>query len=619
MSIRPQTTLIGLAVVAMTFLVAPVQADENKENPRLQNRSSQDNRHTGKSSRYGDQLNRMKEQNRSSSSSNSSSRTQSSSRQSRPTPTTSSNSRTSRPTPSSSTINRTSRTTTSTYSGNRGSSSSRGTTPTVNRTSRTTPTTSSNSRTSRPTPITSTNNRPSRTNPTVSTPSRGSGSTSSTGSINRSGRSQTTTYTGNRGSSSSRVTVPTVNRSGSSTGSLDRSQSNRGSTTPTVNRGSRDQRGSGSGSHGGSTYGSHDRGGSSNKDSPNRGSGSGHDRDKDGHGRDDDRHDSYDRDKDYRYSNHDRYNSPYRRYGSSHYNNFYHNRYSRRYSSPSIHTSIILGAAAITGGSRVLSSDRRDDAIGYAVFYEHGSFRGESLEVYSGEGVFDLKDIRLDYSESFNDQISSIKVYGRLTVVLHVDAGYLGERIYIHGDIIDFSRIIELREFNDRISSIEVIPGIVDEHNYSPVRGSEYAVYGEPVASSDGLYAAEPTPIYDTPEAVRASAPLPTPLPSAASQRISSPRVHLFDQPGFRGNQIVLTPGYSEVDLSQINKGLSGNWNDGIASIKVEGGAEVFIYTDPQFLGQAIALTSNVENLAVESDLSAFYGTISSVVVNAAP
>ncbi len=253
------------------------------------------------------------------------------------------------------------------------------------------------------------------------------------------------------------------------------------------------------------------------------------------------------------------------------------------------------------------------------MFYEHGSFRGESLEVYSGESVFNLSDIRLDYGESFNDQISSIKVYGRLTVVLHVDAGYQGARIYIHGDIIDFSRISELREFNDRISSIEVIPGIVDEHNYSPVRGNEFAIYGEPTASGDELYAPEPAVIYDTPESVRASAPLPTPLPSATSQRIVSSRVHLFDQPGFRGNQIVLTPGYSEVDLSQINKGLSGNWNDGIASIRIEGGAEVFIYTDPQFSGQAIALTSSVENLAVESDLIPFNGTISSVVVNAAP
>lgn len=267
----------------------------------------------------------------------------------------------------------------------------------------------------------------------------------------------------------------------------------------------------------------------------------------------------------------------------------------------------------------MVSSERREGTIGYAVFYEHGGFRGESLEIYAGESVSDLKDIRLDYNKTFNDRISSIKVYGRLTVVLHLDAGYSGERIYVHGDIIDLSRISELRDLNDRISSIEVIPGIVDDHNYSSVRASEYAVYDEPVASGDNLNAAEPNPIYESPEEVRASVRLPAPLPSAVSQSRSSPRVHLFDQPGFRGNQIVLTPGYSEVDLSEINKGLSGNWNDGIASIKVEGGAEVFIYTDPHFSGEAIALTSSVENLAVESGLIPFNGTISSVVVNAAP
>ncbi len=597
MSIRPQTTLFGLAVVAMVLFSGPIHGEDKKQNPRYQNRSSQDNQHSGKSGRYGEQLNRLKEQNQrpssntrtqSSSSQNRSSSVSNNSQSSRSTSNVAPGGRSSRPAATPSSNRRTDTSSSATYSGNRGSTSSRVTTPTVNRVTRSTGNSSS---------------------------SRGSRQTPAAGSNSGVNRLPTTTYSGNRGGNDSRIMTPTVNRGGVSA-TTNRDQ--RG-TTSTLDRAGISQ---------GSRSGNFNRGGSSNGDS-NRDSRSGYPRDGDRSGRggdhrDDDRRDRDDKrdehDKDYRHSNYDRYNSPYRRYGSSGYNSYFNRRYSSRYSSPSIHTSIILGAAALSGGSRVLSAERREDSIGYAVFYEHGSFRGESLEVYSGESVFNLKDIPIDHSKTFNDRISSIKVYGRLTVVLHIDAGYTGDRIYVHGDIIDFGRISELRGFNDCISSIEVIPGIIDEHNYSPVRGSEYAIYGDPNVSVVASQEPVPSSGYGSPAEVRAAdMPLSAPLPVQANPRGVSPRVHLFDRPGFRGNQIVLTPGYSEVDLSQINKGLAGNWNDGIASIQVEGGAEVIVYTDPQFSGQAIALVDSVEDLSTDRDLIPFYGTISSVVVNGAP
>ncbi|MDA1066748.1 MAG: hypothetical protein O3C43_09620 [Verrucomicrobia bacterium] len=437
----------------------------------------------------------------------------------------------------------------------------------------------------------------------------------------------------NPGSSGSDSSSGSSSRNrGSSNGGFDRD-----SRYPSIASGSLNR---GSGSTGNST-GSYNRGGNSNGGHENNKTGSdsrtGRDtdsrtgNDRGGHGDggrhdhdDDDKnygrgHDSYGRDGHndyYRRTSYSRYNSPLRRYGSDHYNNIYYDRYSTRYPSySSFHTSIILGAAAVSHGSRVLSEERRAEAVGYAIFFEDSSFRGEALEIYAGESVYNLKDIQLDYSKTFNDRISSLKIYGSLTVVLHTDAAFGGERIFVHGDLIDFSRISSMRRFNDRISSIEVLQGIVDEHNYLPARGGEYAVYGDPNPEVD-YSVGDPTVSYQdsVPPAPIDSARASIPQPSNSGQ--VNARVHLFDQPGFRGNQIVLTGGFSEADLAAIKKGLVGSWDNSVASIRIEGGAEVFLYTDRDFSGQAIALNNSVENLSLAGELGPFVGTISSVIVN---
>ena len=605
MSIRPQHTLVLLAVVSMTFLANSITAQDENKNPRFQNRSSQSNQSKGTSNRTAVQHQRLREQNQSSSSS--------------------SQSRTSvRPTTRPTTTPSTSRNRTTGSSG------------TSNNRTVTTPS-SNNSRYGR--------------NSSNSADSSDRNRTTTTTTSRNDRYSRTATMEGSRNSSvtSDRRQSPTVvnrNNSGSrSTGSSSGSPWNRGSSNSGIDRDSRYptvasgsiNRGSGST---GSSSGSYSRGGNSNSGHDNNRTGgdsrTGRDSNSrigsDRGGRDDSgRRDHDDDDKDYgrghdshgkgsyndynRRNSYNRYNSPLRRYGSDLYNDIYYHRYSSRYpSSSSIHTTIILGAAAVSHGSRVLSSERRAEAVGYAILFEDGSFRGEALEIYAGESVYNLKDIQLGYSKTFNDRISSLKIYGRLTVVLHTDAAFGGDRIFVHGDMIDFSRISSMRRYNDRISSIEVLQGIVDEHNYLPARGGEYAVYGDPnpgveyaVGDSSSYQGSVPPP----PNAsVRATAP----QPSYSGQ--ANARAHLFDQPGFRGNQIVLTGGFSEADLAAINKGLAGSWDNTVASIRIEGGAEVFLYTDRDFLGQAIALNNSVENLSLASELVPFVGTISSVIVN---
>jgi hypothetical protein len=239
------------------------------------------------------------------------------------------------------------------------------------------------------------------------------------------------------------------------------------------------------------------------------------------------------------------------------------------------------------------------------------------LEVYAGEGVYNLKDIKIDHYKTFNDRFSSIKVFGEVTVVLYKDAELRGEYVYLTGSQIDFSRDRLLRRFNDEVSSIEVIPGVVEASTHS-ASAREYQTNDQlpnlPAYQQDpaGVPTNVPSSAKTTlPLDVRSSVDELKPLGSA-------PRVFLFDQPGFQGNQIVLSPGSAEVNLSRITKGLSGNWNDSIASIRVEGGAELFLYTDPEFLGDGIAISESVSNLSMDSGLISFVNSISSVVVNGA-
>ena len=98
--------------------------------------------------------------------------------------------------------------------------------------------------------------------------------------------------------------------------------------------------------------------------------------------------------------------------------------------------------------------------------------------------------------------------------------------------------------------------------------------------------------------------------------QVEQSRVILYDQPNYKGNQIILTPGDVYVDLLSLSKGLAGTWNDCVASIRVEGKTELFIYCDRDFSGDGIAIRYDVPNMAVDTNLVPFVNRVSSVVVN---
>jgi hypothetical protein len=88
-------------------------------------------------------------------------------------------------------------------------------------------------------------------------------------------------------------------------------------------------------------------------------------------------------------------------------------------------------------------------------FYEDTNFRGRSECWDSGDDVSDLR------GRGWNDEASSVRVFGRTRVVLFEDINYGGQSLVVEGDIADFTRItVDGRHsWNDRLSSFRISGG----------------------------------------------------------------------------------------------------------------------------------------------------------------
>jgi len=74
-------------------------------------------------------------------------------------------------------------------------------------------------------------------------------------------------------------------------------------------------------------------------------------------------------------------------------------------------------------------------------------------------------------------------------------------------------------------------------------------------------------------------------------------RVILFQHANFEGGALVLYPGEGLDNFSGKTFDNGAKLNDGVSSIRVEGNAEVYVYTDGHFRGEALRLTESVRDL----------------------
>lgn len=95
------------------------------------------------------------------------------------------------------------------------------------------------------------------------------------------------------------------------------------------------------------------------------------------------------------------------------------------------------------------------------------------------------------------------------------------------------------------------------------------------------------------------------------------PRVVLFEHPNFQGGAIVLHPGEAMDNLDRIRFDDGRRANDRISSILVEGGADVTVYTDAYFRGDALRVNEDIRDLSRGDDrLVRFNDRISSIRVD---
>jgi hypothetical protein len=75
------------------------------------------------------------------------------------------------------------------------------------------------------------------------------------------------------------------------------------------------------------------------------------------------------------------------------------------------------------------------------------------------------------------------------------------------------------------------------------------------------------------------------------------PRIIFFEQPNFQGGAIVLYAGESAENLARWDFDNGHRANDRISSIRVEG-AEAMVFTDANFRGDALRVTTDIRDLA---------------------
>ena len=247
------------------------------------------------------------------------------------------------------------------------------------------------------------------------------------------------------------------------------------------------------------------------------------------------------------------------------------------------------------------------------VLYENPHYRGRNLELYAGQSIADLSHYQTGSDRSFDDLLSSAKIYGDVTLVLYEDANFHGDHVYLHYSVDDFFDETFTLSFDDKVSSVEVLPGINHWHGYEVLESEEGFPSGEPNLSSQA-----------SPAAVESSIPLPPEVDSvhAREEQLSVSEtadsgvaVILYDQPGFGGHRLELSVGDVIPNLAMRLRDVGRTWDDAVASLQVVGGAEVFLYTESDFYGAGIVLDFDVANFSLSPSLTDFAGEISSIVV----
>jgi len=308
-----------------------------------------------------------------------------------------------------------------------------------------------------------------------------------------------------------------------------------------------------------------------------------HDRnDRDHHDRyDRDRHDRYDRDR------HDRYDRDR------------HDRYSSRWP--------VYSHRPVTRYPTVVYHRRPAVTV-----FDGFGWSGRHLELSAGSAISDLRRYGRSGYGSWDDCLSSIRIRGDVTVVLYTQPNFRGDRIYLHHDVRRFGGHSDLDYFLRRVSSIRVLHGRQYGHGYTTWISAGH--HNRSAGIAVGLAMILDQLRDDRSNEVRKEEPSSY---SEGYYESGPPMVTIYDQPYYRGNSVSLEPDEAIAFLSSIARGNDGTWDDKIASVRIQGGAALYVYSDSDFYGDASIIDDSIGDLRDSSVHDAFAYDISSIIVKA--
>jgi len=232
----------------------------------------------------------------------------------------------------------------------------------------------------------------------------------------------------------------------------------------------------------------------------------------------------------------------------------------------------VLVAIALISATHVCAQDRDDrdrDRRSGACFYKDADFRGERFCMEAGDRMARMP-------QGFNDQISSVRVFGRTDITVFENTDFGGRILRLHDDVANLKsyEVSPGHTWNDRISSIEVSADRDrdSDRDRDRDRDGDHDRHNDGQGRRGGACFYKDADFHGEKFCVERGERVPR-LPEGFNDTISSIRIFgdteitIYQDRDFGGVSLDLRNDVTNLRDYQISPGHS--WNDRVSSIKV--------------------------------------------------
>lgn len=103
---------------------------------------------------------------------------------------------------------------------------------------------------------------------------------------------------------------------------------------------------------------------------------------------------------------------------------------------------------------------RRQARPAVAILYSDPDFQGDAYEIYPGDEIGDLREVRFPGGGKINDRVSSIRILGGLHLTVYADPECRGDQVLLTEDVRDLRQLKRaagtLGGWDDTISALRV-------------------------------------------------------------------------------------------------------------------------------------------------------------------